>query len=78
VKSDGEADRTWGQFTVLLGLVVLAAATTYVVSGGSLQNVLLVALGAVLLPVWLVWSSSRCTARVLPASPDFGPRERVR
>jgi hypothetical protein len=49
--------RTWGRYTCLLGLVLLATSLSYAVDNGDLTNVLMLAAGVVLMPLWLVWSA---------------------
>jgi hypothetical protein len=49
--------RTWGRYTCVVGLVLLATSISYAVDNGDLTNVLMLAAGLVLMPVWLVWSA---------------------
>lgn len=51
--------RAWGRGTAALGLLVLILAAAYVADQGDTVNLLLLGLGAVLLPAWLVWTSTR-------------------
>jgi hypothetical protein len=51
------AARTWGRYTCVLGLVLLATSVSYAVDNGDLTNVLMLAAGVVLMPIWLVWSA---------------------
>jgi hypothetical protein len=51
--------RAWGRFTAALGLLSLVLAGAYVSDQGDLVNLLLLALGAALLPGWLLWTSTR-------------------
>jgi hypothetical protein len=51
------AARAWGRYTCVLGLVLLATSISYAVDNGDLTNVLMLAAGVVLMPVWLVWSA---------------------
>jgi len=46
----------WGQYTMVIGLLMLAIAVSYVVDNGDLTNLLLLAGGVALLPTWLVWT----------------------
>jgi hypothetical protein len=48
---------TWGRYTCVVGLVLLATSISYAVDNGDLTNVLMLAAGVVLVPIWLVWSS---------------------
>lgn len=49
--------RTLGCYTCVLGLLLLATSVSYAVDNGDLTNVLMVAAGVVLMPIWLVWPS---------------------
>jgi hypothetical protein len=49
--------RTFGRYTCVFGLLLLATSVSYAVDNGDLTNVLMVAAGVVLMPIWLVWSS---------------------
>jgi hypothetical protein len=49
--------RTLGRYTCVVGLLLLATSVSYAVDNGNLTNVLMVAAGVVLMPIWLVWSS---------------------
>jgi hypothetical protein len=49
--------RTWGRYTCVVGLVLVATSVSYAVDNGDLTNVLMLAAGGVLMPIWLVWSA---------------------
>jgi hypothetical protein len=49
--------RTLGRYTCVLGLVLLATSVSFAVDNGDLTNVLMLAAGVVLMPIWLVWSA---------------------
>jgi len=51
--------RGWERFTLVLGTAALALAVLHVAEVGDVQDVLLLTIGAVLVPVWLVWSGRR-------------------
>jgi hypothetical protein len=55
----------WSRYTLAVGLVLLATAGAYAAQSFDLVDVLLVAGGAVLLPLWLVW-----TGRLLRAAEE--------
>jgi hypothetical protein len=48
--------RAWCGYSLLLGVVMLALSGAYAAANGNLTDLLLVAGGALLLPVWLVWT----------------------
>jgi hypothetical protein len=49
--------RTFGRYTCVLGLVLLATSVSYAVDNGDLTNVMMLGAGVVLMPIWLVWSA---------------------
>jgi hypothetical protein len=53
--------RGWEWFTLALGIALLALVMSYVAQLGDLQDLLLPMIGAVLVPIWLVWTG-RCFA----------------
>jgi hypothetical protein len=55
--------RAWAGFTVLIALVMLVTAGSYAAGDGGLSDLMLLAGGAVLLPLWLIW-----TGAVMPAA----------
>lgn len=50
---------TWIVCTWVVALLTLALAASYLVDDGSLQDVLVLATGAVGAPTWLVWTGTR-------------------
>ena len=48
--------RAWASYTVLTALAMLVIAGSYAVGNGDLTDLMLVAGGVVLLPVWVVWT----------------------
>jgi hypothetical protein len=56
------AGRGWERFTLTLGVALLAVVASYVARVGDLQDVLLLTIGGVLVPIWLVWSGRRLAA----------------
>jgi hypothetical protein len=52
-------DRGWKRFTLVLGVAALALVASHVAKVGDVEDVLLLTIGAVLVPVWLVWSGRR-------------------
>jgi len=51
--------RAWGRYTGVLGVLSLILVAAYVGEQGDVVNVLLLGLGVVVLPVWLVWTATR-------------------
>jgi hypothetical protein len=60
--------RAWVSYTVLTALVLLVTAGTYAVSASGLTELMLIVLGVVLLPAWLVWTGR--THGMASRSPD--------
>jgi hypothetical protein len=50
--------RAWARYTALVALTLLVLAGSYAAGSGNLTDLLLIADGVVLLPVWLIWSGS--------------------
>ena len=50
--------RAWARYTALVALTLLVLAGFYAAGSGSLTDLMLLADGVVLLPVWLIWSGS--------------------
>jgi hypothetical protein len=50
--------RAWGRYTAAIGAISLVVAGAYIVDNGDVVDVLLLALGVVILPVWLVWTGT--------------------
>jgi hypothetical protein len=48
--------RAWAGYTALVAFVMLFTAWSYAGSGNNLSDLLLIADGVVLLPLWLIWS----------------------
>jgi hypothetical protein len=46
----------WSRYTGAIGLVGIVVAAAYIMDEGDIVNALLLALGVVLLPIWLVWT----------------------
>ena len=57
----------WGRFSGVVGLVLLATAGAYAAQSYDLIDILLVVGGAVLVPIWLIW-----TGRLLREAADTG------
>ncbi len=51
--------RAWGRYTAALGAASLVLTVAYLADEGDAIDVLLLVLGAIALPVWLVWTSTR-------------------
>jgi hypothetical protein len=51
--------RPWAAYTAIIAAVMLAIAVTYAFGPDDLNDVLLIAGGAVLLPGWLAWTGHR-------------------
>jgi hypothetical protein len=49
--------RGWASYTSVTALVLLATAVTYSVGHDSVTDLMLIASGLVLLPVWLIWAT---------------------
>lgn len=45
----------WGRYSIVVGVLMVGTAGSYAIDNGDLTNVLLL-VGGVALPVWLVWS----------------------
>ena len=48
--------RAWAGYTIVTALTLLVLAWSYAAGNGSLSDLLLVADGLVLLPLWLIWT----------------------
>jgi hypothetical protein len=48
--------RAWAGYTMVTALTLLVLAWSYAAGNGSLTNLVLVAEGLVLLPLWLIWT----------------------
>jgi hypothetical protein len=48
--------RAWARYTALVALALLVLAGSYAAGSGDLTDLMLIADGVVLLPVWLIWS----------------------
>ena len=48
--------RAWSRYSAGLGTACLALAVAYILDEGDIVNLLLVALGAVAIPVWMIWT----------------------
>ena len=55
-KPPRRVDRSWSGYIHAVGLVLLATAGAYATQSFELVDALLLAGGALLLPVWLVWT----------------------
>jgi hypothetical protein len=58
----------WSRYTLAVGLVLLATAGAYAAQSFDLVDVLLVAGGAVLLPLWLLWTGRLLRGEEAPVS----------
>jgi hypothetical protein len=63
--------RAWCGYSLLLGAVLLALSGAYAAGNGDLIDLLVVTGGALLLPLWLVW-----TGRLLRTATTSEPRNR--
>jgi hypothetical protein len=63
--------RAWAGYTVVIALVMLVTAGSYAAGNGGLSDLMLLAGGVVLLPLWLIW-----TGRI-GSDPDRYPRVRL-
>ncbi len=54
--------RVWAGYTLITAALAFVIAATYATSNGNLTDLLLLAGGAIILPVWLIWTS-RVTGR---------------
>jgi hypothetical protein len=61
MRADATA-KGWTWLTGVLGIATLALVVSYVFPVGDLSDPLLVSVGAVLVPAWLVWSGRRLAA----------------
>jgi hypothetical protein len=50
--------RAWSAYTALVSLLLLITAWSYAVGNGSLTDLMLLAGGLVVLPVWLAWTAA--------------------
>jgi hypothetical protein len=48
--------RAWARYTALVALTLLVLAGSYAAGSGNLTDLMLIADGVVLLPVWLIWT----------------------
>jgi hypothetical protein len=48
--------RAWAGYTILIALTLLVLAWSYATANGDLSDLLLIATGIVLLPLWLIWT----------------------
>src|SRR4029077_9327960 len=48
--------RAWAGYTIVIALTLLVLAWSYAAGNGSLSDLLLIADGLVLLPLWLIWT----------------------
>jgi hypothetical protein len=48
--------RAWARYTALVALTLLVLAGSYAAGSGNLTDLMLIADGVVLVPVWLIWS----------------------
>lgn len=55
----GEQSRIWTGYTVIIAVVMLVIAASNAAGPGGLNDALLLADGAVLLPGWLAWTGHR-------------------
>jgi hypothetical protein len=64
----GSRGPAWSRYTLAVGLVLLATAGAYAAQSFDLVDVLLVAGGAVLLPLWLFWTGWLLRGEEAPVS----------
>jgi hypothetical protein len=55
------AHRTWARITIAVALVTLVTAASYAVGNGGFSDLMLFISGAVLLPLWLIWTGRAIT-----------------
>jgi hypothetical protein len=60
--------RAWAGYTIVTALTLLVLAWSYAAGNGSLSDLLLIADGLVLLPLWLIWTCR--IGGVEPGSPS--------
>jgi hypothetical protein len=48
--------RAWAGYTIVLALTLLVLAWSYAAGNGNLSDLILIADGTVLLPLWLIWT----------------------
>ena len=48
--------RAWAGYTIVLALTLLVLAWSYAAGNGNLSDLMLIADGIVLLPLWLIWT----------------------
>jgi hypothetical protein len=55
------AHRTWARVTIAVALVTLVTAVSYAAGNGGFSDLMLFISGAVLLPLWLIWTGRALT-----------------
>ena len=55
------AHRTWARVTLAVALVTLVTAASYAAGNGGFSDLMLFVSGAVLLPLWLIWTGRALT-----------------
>jgi hypothetical protein len=58
----------WVRYTIVAAVVILVTAGTYAAGDSSVSDVMLVASGGALLPVWLIWASHVGATGKVPVS----------
>ena len=60
--------RAWAGYTIVVALTLLVLAWSYAAGNGSLSDLLLIADGLLLLPLWLIWTGR--IGGIEPGSPS--------
>ena len=63
-----DGHRAWARYTIVIALTLLVLAWSYAAGNSNLSDLLLIAEGLVLLPLWLIWTCR--IGGIEPASPS--------
>jgi len=60
----GDAEQGWAWHTAILGIAAIGTVVSYLWPVGDLTDLLLIAIGVLLMPAWLIWSGRRLSRAV--------------